>query len=67
MKSRNNLLKGALAASLLFTASIPFNVLAQKPEITVDEAEKILSSLSKEQRDALEQLEIGPGFVISLK
>ncbi|USK40839.1 S8 family serine peptidase [Cytobacillus firmus] len=66
MKSRNkNLLKGALAASLLFTASIPFNVLAQKPEITVDEAEKILSALSKEQRDALEQLEIGPGFVIS--
>ncbi|PAE26689.1 S8 family serine peptidase [Bacillus sp. 7894-2] len=65
MKSRNNLLKGALAASLLFTASIPFNVLAQKPEITVDEAEKILSSLSKEQRDALEQLEVGPGFVIS--
>lgn len=66
MKSRNkNLLKGALAASLLFTASIPFNVLAQKPEITVDEAEKILSGLSKEQRDALEQLEIGPGFVIS--
>ncbi|WP_436376140.1 S8 family serine peptidase [Cytobacillus sp. BC1816] len=65
MKSRNNLLKGAIAASLLFTASIPFNVLAQKPEITVDEAEKILNGLSKEQRDALEQLEIGPGFIIS--
>ena len=65
MKSRNNLLKGALTASLLFTAAIPFNVLAQKPEITVDEAEKILSGLSKEQRDALEQLEVGPGFIIS--
>lgn len=65
MKGRNKLLKGALAASLLFSVSIPFNVFAEKPEITMDEAEKILNELSEEQREALEQLEIGPGFIIS--
>ncbi len=65
MKHKNKLLKGALAAGLLFSASIPFNVMAEKPSITIDEAEKILNGLSAEQREALEQLDIGPGFIIS--
>lgn len=65
MKGRTNLLKGALAAGLLVSASVPFNVLAEKPMVTVDEAEKILNALSDEQREALQQLEVGPGFIIS--
>jgi subtilisin family serine protease len=65
MKPSKKLLTGALATSLLLSASIPFNVFAEKQTITMDEAVNILSGLSAEERKALEQLEIGPGFVIS--
>lgn len=65
MKPSKKLLSGALATGLLFSASIPFNVFAEKQTITLDEAEKILSGLSTTERKALEQLEVGPGFVIS--
>lgn len=65
MKPSKKLLTGALATSLLFSASIPFNVFAEKQTITMAEAVKILSALSSEERKALEQLEVGPGFVIS--
>jgi subtilisin family serine protease len=65
MKPSKQLLTGALATSLLFSATTPFNVFAEKQTVTMDEAVKILSALSSEERKALEQLEIGPGFVIS--
>lgn len=65
MKGKKKFLKGALAAGMIFSAAVPFNVLAEKPSVTMDEAEKMLSSLSEEQREALEQLEYGPGFVVS--
>ena len=65
MKRRKNLLTGALAAGLMISASVPFNVMAERPMVTVEEAEKILNSLSVEQREALQQLEVGPGFIIS--
>ncbi|MGV2940566.1 S8 family serine peptidase [Mesobacillus sp. LC4] len=65
MKRRKNLITGALAAGLMISATIPFNVMAEKPRVTVEEAERILNSLSNEQREALQQLEVGPGFIIS--
>jgi subtilisin family serine protease len=65
MKPSKKLLTGTLATGLLFSATTPFNVFAEKQTVTMDEEEKILSALSSEERKALEQLEIGPGFVIS--
>ncbi|MFP7297144.1 S8 family serine peptidase [Neobacillus niacini] len=65
MKPSKKILSGALATGLLLSASIPFNVFAEKQTVTMDEAVKILSGLSQEERKALEQLEIGPGFSIS--
>lgn len=66
MKKRKKFLKSALTASLLLsTAAVPFNVLAEGKNVTVEDAEKILASLSDEQRQALKELEIGPGFIIS--
>jgi subtilisin family serine protease len=65
MKPSKKLLTGALATGLLFSATTPFNVFAEKQTVTMDEAIKILSALSSEERKALEQLEVGPGFVIS--
>ncbi|MBY0146246.1 S8 family serine peptidase [Neobacillus niacini] len=65
MKPSKKLLTGTLATGLLFSATTPFNVFAEKQTVTMDEAVKILSALSSEERKALEQLEIGPGFVIS--
>lgn len=65
MKPRNKVLKSVLTASLLLSAAIPFNVLADNETVSVEDAGKILSGLSAEQRQALGQLEIGPGFTVS--
>ncbi|WP_421383572.1 S8 family serine peptidase [Bacillus salacetis] len=65
MKGNKKFLKGTLAAGLILSASVPYNVLAEKPAMTMGDAEKILNSLSDEQREVLQQLEVGPGFTIS--
>jgi subtilisin family serine protease len=60
------LLGSALTASLIVSSGIPFNVLAKESEKTkITDVEGILKNLSDEQRKALKELEIGPGFVIS--
>ncbi|MGG4508133.1 S8 family serine peptidase [Heyndrickxia sporothermodurans] len=52
--------------SLIATSGVPNNVLAKdQGQTKVTEAERILKNLNDEQRRALKQLEVGPGFVIS--
>ncbi|QQZ07754.1 S8 family serine peptidase [Heyndrickxia vini] len=69
MKKRklgNILLGSALTASLIATSGVPTNVLAKDQGHTkITEAEGILKNLTEQQRRALKQLEVGPGFVIS--
>ncbi|UAL51533.1 S8 family serine peptidase [Metabacillus dongyingensis] len=63
------LITGTLAMGLLLSASIPYNTLAENPIKTakISNVEKVLSNLSEEQRRALEQLDVGPGFTIDPK
>ncbi|MEE6134463.1 S8 family serine peptidase [Priestia sp. GS2] len=65
MKAKKHLLKCALVAGVIISTSTPYAALAKEPSITMSEAEQVLNNLSKEQREALQQLEIGPGFIIS--
>ncbi|WP_440602349.1 S8 family serine peptidase [Bacillus sp. GB_SG_008] len=60
-------LTGTLVAGMLLSQGIPYNVLAEsavelKP---VDNAEQVLTNLSPEQRQALEQLDTNSNFTIS--
>ncbi|MBO9130821.1 S8 family serine peptidase [Bacillus sp. 165] len=66
-KKFNRVLAGALTAGVLATGSVPFNTLAQTPlEVKqVDNVEQVLMKLTDTQRQALEQLDAKPGFVIS--
>lgn len=61
------ILTGTLAVGMLLSQGIPYNVLAESPaELKpVDNAEQVLTNLSAEQRKALEQLDVKPGFTIS--
>jgi subtilisin family serine protease len=60
------LLGSALTASLIASTGLPYNVLANEPVKTnITDVEGILKNLNDEQRKALKELEIGPGFVIS--
>lgn len=66
-KKSIKILTGALAASMLLSSGVPYNVLAEntsKPAGVTD-AKAVLTNLTKEQRHALKTLEAGPGFVIS--
>ncbi|MED4203732.1 S8 family serine peptidase [Neobacillus mesonae] len=65
MNKRKKLLNSALTAGLLLSTAIPFNALAVEKKVTIENAEEILAGFSAEQRQALEQLEIGPGFIVS--
>ncbi|MBL5812466.1 S8 family serine peptidase [Bacillus sporothermodurans] len=69
MKKRklgNILLGSALTVSLIASSGVPNNVLAKdQGQTKVTKAEGILKNLNDEQRRALKQLEVGPGFVIS--
>lgn len=60
------LLGTTLSVSLLATGSIPYNVLAKNQgQSTITNVEEVLKGLTDEQRRALKELEVGPGFVIS--
>lgn len=60
------LLGSALTASLIASSGIPFNVLAKdQGQTKITNVEEMLKNLSEEQRRALKELEVGPGFVIS--
>ncbi|MGD6848783.1 S8 family serine peptidase [Rossellomorea aquimaris] len=66
-KRYSKILTVALAASLLGSSGIPFNVMAEsKPELTrVKDVEKVLSNLTDAQRKALQQIEAKPDFEIA--
>ncbi|MBO9129457.1 S8 family serine peptidase [Bacillus sp. 165] len=66
-KTVNRILTGTLAAGMLLTSGIPYNVLAQSSIVSneIDNAEQVLMNLSAEQRNALEQLEAKADFTIS--
>lgn len=65
-KLRRILLGSALTASLVTSSGIPQNVLAKdQGQSKITNVQEILNNLSNEQRRALEELEAGPGFVIS--
>ncbi|MBX9975081.1 S8 family serine peptidase [Cytobacillus firmus] len=60
------LLGSALTASLVASSGIPQNVLAKdQGQSKIANVQEILNNLSNEQRRALKELEVGPGFVIS--
>ncbi|WP_369902127.1 S8 family serine peptidase [Bacillus manliponensis] len=66
-RKKGKLLIGTLAVGMLLSQGIPYNVLAESP-ITlnpVDNAEKVLTGLSTDQRKALEQLDVNPNFTVS--
>ena len=66
-KKKGRILTVSLAASLLLSTGIPYNVKAESLIIpnTVEDVEKVLLSLSKEQRDALNRIDAKPHFTIS--
>ncbi|MBJ7983290.1 S8 family serine peptidase [Bacillus cereus] len=66
-RKKGKLLIGTLAVGMLLSQGIPYNVLAESPVVLnpVDNAEKVLTSLSADQRKALEQLDVNPNFTIS--
>ncbi|MGG0186699.1 peptidase S8, partial [Bacillus rhizoplanae] len=66
-RKKGKLLIGMLAAGMVLSQGIPYNVLAESAvELNpVDNAEQILTNLSPEQRQALEQLDVSPNFTIS--
>lgn len=60
------ILKGTLIASLLFSAGVPYNAIAEeKIQNSQEKVERMLMNLTDEQRKALKELEVSPGFVIS--
>ncbi len=67
MKKKNRFVTGIVTVGVLFSAAIPFNVLAESPinQIESSNAHSILSKLSKEQRLALQTVDANPGFTIS--
>lgn len=66
-KKTNKILRASLAASLLLSVGIPYNVKAESPLVVKSSAdvEKVLLNLSKEQRKALKQLDVGTYPTIS--
>ncbi|MEY8348966.1 S8 family serine peptidase [Bacillus cereus] len=66
-RKKGKLLIGTLAAGMLLSQGMPYNVLAESPVKlnSVDNAEQVLTNLSADQRKALEQLDANPNFTIS--
>ncbi|PFN09770.1 S8 family serine peptidase [Bacillus cereus] len=66
-RKKGKLLIGTLAAGMLLSQGMPYNVLAESPVKLnpVDNVETVLKSLSADQRKALEQLDANPNFTIS--
>ncbi|PEL14021.1 S8 family serine peptidase [Bacillus sp. AFS017336] len=66
MSKMKHVLTGTLVTSLLFSANGQFKAIAEtKSQNTQNSVEKMLSSLTDEERMALNQLDVSPGFVIS--
>ncbi|MDM5153437.1 S8 family serine peptidase [Bacillus sp. DX1.1] len=71
MKRRKfgKVLIGTLAAGMLLSQGIPYNVLAENVNTStltgIADANSVLKGLTKEQRNALKTLDAKPGFVIS--
>ncbi len=67
MKKKNRFVTGIVTAGVLLSTALPFNVLAENPinQIDSSNAQSLLSKLSKEQRQALQTLDVNPGFTIS--
>lgn len=60
------ILKGTLIASLLFSAGVPYHAIAEDNfQNSTDNIEHRLMNLTDEQRKALKELEVSPGFIIS--
>ncbi|MDF2038418.1 S8 family serine peptidase [Cytobacillus oceanisediminis] len=60
------ILKGTLIASLLFSAGVPYNAIAEENiQNSPERIEQVLMNLTDEQRKALKELEVSQGFVIS--
>lgn len=66
-KKKIKLLTVSLATSLLLSAGVPYNVKAEAPLSvkTIADVEQVLINLSKEQREALKQLDVKPYATIS--
>jgi hypothetical protein len=61
-----HILKGTLIASLLLSGGVPSGAIAEGNfQNSPKKAEQMLMSLTDQQRKALKELEISPGFVIS--
>lgn len=60
------ILKGTLIASLLLSAGVPYNAIAEvNLQKSAKKIEQTLMNLTDEQRKALKELDVSPGFVIS--
>lgn len=61
------IMNGTLAAGLLFSLCTPHNVLAENSrQLTkITDVEKMLKGLTNEQRRALKEVDVNPGFIIS--
>lgn len=66
-KKSIKILTGALAAGMLLSSAIPYNVLAESTSKIegIADAKSVLSGLTKEQRAALKTLDARPEFTIS--
>ena len=61
-----HMLKGTLIASLLLSAGVPYNAIAKDNfRNSPEKVEQMLMNLTDQQRKALKELEVSPGFVIS--
>ncbi|XRG78798.1 S8 family serine peptidase [Rossellomorea sp. GAMAL-10_SWC] len=66
LRKMKHVVTGTLITSLLFSANSQFKAIAEvKNQNTQNSVEKMLASLTDEQRMALKQLDASPGFVIS--
>ncbi|PEL06035.1 S8 family serine peptidase [Bacillus sp. AFS017336] len=67
LKTLNRIFAITVIAGVLVSSSMPYNTLAQSPlEVkSIDNAEQVLMKLTDAQRQALEELDARPGFVIA--